>query len=133
MARAAGASTSPSASIGNGSAGGNSRISGRGRSSLTSTAFSTITRTRAAPAVSDRHMLHPIDYSVGTSDQNIVEIETERWLRNPDAPSLRDPSTCGILSCGFAWLIAVGKYDYIADLCGQIEVAQSRCRERRPR
>src|ERR1700738_3102763 len=111
MARAAGASRSPSDSIGNGSAGGNSRISGRGASDVTSCALAMMARTRSP----DIKPLHRLYRWFGREHVRHVRVGIGRHC-DAHAPTLGEPPLTSI-ACGAlanAGLVMVGADE---DMC----------------
>src|SRR5262245_43419133 len=131
MARTAGASTSPSASTGKESAGGNSRKSGRGASSFNSSPPSTVLRTLSAPALCG-DMACLLDIRRGSAaKQQIVKIATTRRQSDPHPPTLGQPSLGSVVRGALAdsVRIMVGADDYMRRLARQDQRADAASRE----
>src|ERR1700730_6587340 len=115
MARAAAPSSSPSAPTGNGSAGANSRISGRGGSGFTSSPPRTKRRISAAPSGGDIARL--CDPRITPAEHYVVEVGSGlRRHRDPDPPALGEPAIGGQPRRPFARavLIVIGEdHDFV--------------------
>src|SRR5262245_23450261 len=134
MARTAGASTSPSASTGKESAGGNSRKSGRGASSFNSSPPSTVLRTLSAPALCG-DMARLLDSRRSSAaKQQVVKIATTRRQSDPHPPTLSQPSLgSGVRGAlADARFVMVGRNQYLGGFWRQDERADASGRERRP-
>src|SRR3954470_15556150 len=94
IARAAGSRT-PSASTGNGVAGANSRINGRGGSGLTCGASLTASRMRSAPEASGMGQGAPRSLGGEFAEQDVVEVGTGvRRQHDADATAFSKPALC---------------------------------------
>src|SRR6516164_9367377 len=135
MARAAGARTSPSASIGKGSGGGSSRISGRGGSGFISSPPSTSSRTRAAPETSGGVMLTS-SISATALYQHVRHVGVGLGRHHDaHAPTFREPPLRGIGRSTLAdpVRVVVRTDEHHACLRGQHERTNAAGREPGPR